>query len=92
VDQSGPGPTDPDLVGRPTHAGTPHLIIYDELCDRVGPEAPGAGPVGRHIAGVGQLTRRGPGVFGQPSPKLVPRRVLVSRKGEVHAAKRRLYG
>jgi len=31
-------------------------------------------------------------MFGQPSTKPEPRRVLFSRKGEIHVAKRRLYG
>jgi hypothetical protein len=29
MDQRRPGPADPDLIGRSTHAGTAHLIIYD---------------------------------------------------------------
>jgi len=45
-----------------------------------------------HVSGVGQLTCCGSGVFDQPPSKLSSRRVLFSRKSEVHLAKRRLYG
>jgi hypothetical protein len=92
MDQGGTGPPDPDLVGGPTHAGTPHLIIYDELIDRIGPETPRSGPVRSHVAGVGQLARCRLRMLHQPSTEVAPRRVFISRKGEIHGAKRRLYG
>jgi hypothetical protein len=45
-----------------------------------------------HISGIGQLASCGSGVFNQPPSKLASCRVLFSRKGEIHLAKRRLYG
>jgi hypothetical protein len=45
-----------------------------------------------HVPGIGQLAGRRSGMFDQPLSKLASCRVLFSRKGEVHLAKRRLYG
>ena len=71
------------LKGRRT-PGPAHLVVDDELGDGIGIEAPRTWPVGSHVAGGGELTRRGIGIGVQPGPEPGARRMIVFGKGEVH--------
>ena len=58
--------------------------------DRVGPEPPGPGPVGGHVARLGQLPPGRLGVGVRPTAEAVRRRIVVPGQPEVHGSQRRL--
>src|SRR5205085_762489 len=84
VDDRGPGPADPDGVGRPGHAGPAQLLVDHQLEDRVRLEPPGPGPVRGHVAGLGQPAPAGPGVGFEPGSHLDPAGVALRRQLHVH--------
>jgi hypothetical protein len=84
VDQGGPRPSDADLVEGTAYAGATHLVVDDELGDRIGIEAPRTGPVRGHVPRRGELACRRTGIVFQPPPELDPGPVSVSGEGEVH--------
>ena len=80
------GPADADRVDRAAHAGRRQLVVDQQLVDRVGVEAPRAGPVRRDVAGLGQLPAARRRVLGEPVPDGDAARIVVGRQLEVHAA------
>ncbi len=64
------GPSDPDLVLRPRHLRSAHLVVDHELEDRARVEPPRARPVGHDVSGLGELSAGRLGVGCEPLPHL----------------------
>ena len=85
VHEGRPRPSDADGVDRAPHPGPPQLLVDHQLGQRIGVEPVRRGPVGRHVAGLGQLSARRVAVPVEPFPHPAATGVVVTWEAEVHA-------
>ena len=83
----GTSPADSHRVERATDPGGAQLGVDGELLERRRIASPRAGPVGRHVAGFGELSRRRVRMLGQPRAHLGTERLGLRRQVEPDAAR-----